>query len=40
MDLGTRYLEGHGYLGSGLILGIIGVIIWLIGIMNLLTKSP
>ena len=34
------YLEGHGDLVSGLILGIIGVIIWLTGVINLLTKSP
>ena len=29
-----------GDLVSGLLLGIIGVIIWLIGIINLFTKSP
>ena len=34
------YLEGHGDLVSGLIMGIIRVIIWLIGVSNLLTKSP
>ena len=34
------YLEGHGDLVSGLIMGIVGVIIWLIGVINLPTKSP
>ena len=34
------YLEGHGDLVNGLIMGIIGVSIWLIGVINLLTKSP
>ena len=29
-----------GDLVSGLILGITGVIIWLIGVINLLPKSP
>ena len=29
-----------GDLVSGLIMGIIRVIIWLIGVINLLTKSP
>ena len=33
-------LEGHGDLVSRLVMGIIGVIIWLIGVINLLTKSP
>ena len=33
-------LDGHGDLVSRLIIGIIGVIIWLIGLINLLTKSP
>ena len=33
-------LEGHRDLVSGLIMGIAGVIIWLIGVLNLLTKSP
>ena len=28
------YLEGHGDLVSGLIIGIVGVIIWLIGVIN------
>ena len=35
----TPYLEGHGDLVTGLIMGIIGVIIWLIGFINLRTKS-
>ena len=34
------YLEGQGDLVSGLIMGIIGVTIWVIGVINLLTKSP
>ena len=34
------YLEGHGDLVSGLIIGIIGVIIWAIGVIKLLIKSP
>ena len=34
------YLEGHGDLVSRLIMEIIGVIIWLIGVINRLTKSP
>ena len=35
-----NYLEGQGDLVSGLIMGIIGVIIWLIGIINPFTTSP
>ena len=35
-----RYLEGQGDLVSRLIMGIIGVTIWVIGVINLLTKSP
>ena len=31
-----RYLEGHGDLKARLIMGIIGVTIWVIGVMNLL----
>ena len=34
------YLEGQGDLVSRLIKGIIGVTIWVIGVINLLTKSP
>ena len=34
------YLEGHGDLVTGLIMGIIGFIIWLIGVISILTKSP
>ena len=34
------YLEGQGDLLSRLIRGIIGVTIWVIGVINLLTKSP
>ena len=29
-----------GGLGSGLIMGINGLAIWVIGVINLLTKSP
>ena len=36
----TRYLEGHGDLVSRLIRGITRVTIWVIGVINLLTKSP
>ena len=35
---GNSYLEGHGNLASGLILGIIVVIVWFIGVIHLLTK--
>ena len=34
------YLEGLGDLVSRLIMEIIGVTIWVIGVINLLTKSP
>ena len=34
------YLEGQGDLVSRLIMGIIRVTIWVIGVINLLTKSP
>ena len=34
------YLEGQGDLVSGLIMGITRVTIWVIGVINLLTKSP
>ena len=34
------YLEGHVDLVSRLIMGITGFIIWLKGVINLLTKSP
>ena len=34
------YLECYGDLISRLIMGIIWVIKWLIGVINLLTKSP
>ena len=33
------YLEGQGDVGSRLITGIFGLIIWLIGVINLLPKS-
>ena len=36
-----RYLEGHGHLVSGRIIGgINGVTTWVIGVITLLTKSP
>ena len=34
------YLGGQGDFVSGLILGITRVTIWVIGVINLLTKSP
>ena len=34
------YLGGQGDLVSGLIRGVTGVTIWVIGVINLLTKSP
>ena len=34
------YLEGHGDLITRIIMGIIGVTIWVIGVINLLSKSP
>ena len=34
------YLEGHGDKASDLIIRITNVIIWVIGVINLLTKSP
>ena len=34
------YLEGQGDLVSRLIIRIIQVIIWVIGVLNLFTKSP
>ena len=36
----TAHLEGQGDLVSRLIMGIIGVTIWVIGVIILLTKSP
>ena len=33
------FLEGHGDLVNGLIMGIMGVTRWVIGVINLLTKS-
>ena len=35
-----HYLEGHGDVVSGLIMGKARVIIWLIGVINRPTKSP
>ena len=40
LDYKYNYLEGQGDLVSRLIMGIIRVTIWVIGIINLLTKSP
>ena len=34
------YLEGHGHLVSRLIIVILRVILWLIRVINQLTKSP
>ena len=34
------YLKGHGDLVSTLIMEIGGVVIWLIGVVSLLLKSP
>ena len=34
------YWEGHGDVVSRLIMGVIRLLIWLIGAINLLTKSP
>ena len=34
------YLEGQGDLVTRLMMGIIGVTIWVIGVYNLLTKPP
>ena len=34
------FLEGHGDLVSGLIRGIVGVIIWLTEVIHLLTNFP
>ena len=34
------YLEGQGDLVTRLIMGIIGVTMWVIGVINLLTESP
>ena len=39
-DLEWDYFEGHGDLASRFTIGIFGIIIWLIGVINLLTKSP
>ena len=37
---GRNYLEGHEDLVGRLIIGRIGAIVWLIGVINLLTRSP
>ena len=34
------YLEGHRYLLSRSMMGTMGVILWLIGVIILLTESP
>ena len=39
-DLDLRVLGGSGDLASRLIMGISRVTIWVIGVINLLTKSP
>ena len=40
MEVHAAYLEGQGDLVSRLIMGICRVAIWVIGVINLLTKSP
>ena len=35
-----HYLEGHGDVVTRLIMGITGVILWFIGVISILTKSP
>ena len=40
METLNRYLEGQRDLVSGLRMGIARVIIWLIGVIRLLTKTP
>ena len=35
-----EYLEGQGGLISRILMGITRVLIWVIGVTNLLTKSP
>ena len=37
---GNPYLKGQGDLVTRLIMGITGVTIWVIAVMNLLTKPP
>ena len=39
-SLEIRYLEGQGDLVSRLIMQMARVTIWVIGVVNLLTKSP
>ena len=39
-SMSDGYLGGQGDLVSGLIRGITGVTIWVIGVINLPTKSP
>ena len=39
-DWSYSVLGGSGDLGSRLIIGITGVTIWVMGVINLLTKSP
>ena len=38
--MGLYRVQGQGDLVSGLIMGITRVTIWVIGVINLLTKSP
>ena len=36
----ATWREGHKTLVSGLVMGIVGVVRWLIGVINLVSKSP
>ena len=36
----NTYLDGQGDLASGLIMGIIKVTMWVLRVINLITKSP
>ena len=40
LAVGIRRLEGHGDVVSRLAMGISRVTIWVIGVLNLLTKPP
>ena len=39
LNCGSKYMEDEGDLVGGFIMGVTEVTIWLIGVMNLLTKS-
>ena len=38
--LNNYYLEGHGDIVGRLMIGIIGILTWLIGVIKQLTESP